>query len=108
MPQESAVDKRGEIPTNVLLADFPGEKFRKRDRGAGTINADTTAHPELLSSRFAYVSVSRARLDAEIYTNNVEELVPRLGADVGKSSALEFSQSLDNVAAKDFGIDQTI
>ncbi len=72
------------------------------------INADTTVHPELLSSRFAYVSVSRARLDAEIYTNNVEELTPRLGADVGKSSAVEFSQSVDNITTRDFGIDQTI
>jgi len=67
-----------------------------------------SAHPELLSSRFAYVSVSRARLDAEIYTNNVEELARRLCADVGKSSAVEFSQSVNNVATRDFGIDQTI
>jgi hypothetical protein len=58
------------------------------------VNADTTTHPELFNARFAYVSVSRARLDAEIYTNNAEGLGPRLSADLGKSSAIEFSQSV--------------
>jgi ATP-dependent exoDNAse (exonuclease V) alpha subunit len=44
------------------------------------INADTTAHPELLNARFAYVIVSRAQLNAEIYTNNAEGLGSRLSA----------------------------
>jgi ATP-dependent exoDNAse (exonuclease V) alpha subunit len=72
------------------------------------INADTTVHPELLNARFAYVSVSRARLDAEIFTNNAEGLASRLSADLGKSSALEFSQSVGISAAKDLGIGQSI
>jgi conjugative relaxase-like TrwC/TraI family protein len=71
------------------------------------INADT-AHPELLNARFAYVSISRARLDAEIYTNNAESLGARLSSDVGKTSALEFSQSVDVSAARDFGLGQNI
>lgn len=70
------------------------------------INADTTVHPELMNARFAYVSVSRARLDAEIYTNNSEGLASRLSADLGKSSALEFSQSVG--IAKDLGVAQSI
>jgi ATP-dependent exoDNAse (exonuclease V) alpha subunit len=72
------------------------------------INADTAVHPELLNARFAYVSVSRARLDAEIYTNNAEGLGSRLSADLGKSSALEFSQSVGVSAEKDFGMGQSI
>ena len=68
------------------------------------INADTTAHPELLNARFAYVSVSRARLDVDIYTNNAEGLGPQLSADAGKSSAVEFSQSLGISATRDFGM----
>jgi len=72
------------------------------------INADTTVHPELLTARFAYVSVSRARLDAEIYTNNAEGLGSRLSADPAKSSALEFSQSAGFSAAKEFGMGQSI
>ena len=68
------------------------------------INADTTVHPELLNARFAYVSVSRARLDAEIYTDSAADLGSKLSADVGKSSALEFSQSANISSAIDFGI----
>jgi ATP-dependent exoDNAse (exonuclease V) alpha subunit len=72
------------------------------------INADTAAHPELLNARFAYVSVSRARLDAEIYTDDAQGLGPRLSADVGKSSAIEFSQSADMSAATDSGMSHSI
>jgi len=72
------------------------------------INADTTAHPELLNARFAYVSISRARLDAEIYTNSAEGLSPRLSTEVGKSSALEFSQSTDISTTRDFGLGHSI
>ena len=72
------------------------------------INADMAVHPDLLSSRFAYVSVSRARLDAEIYTNRIEDLGPRLGADIGKSSAVEFSHSIGNSAKNELGTGQSI
>jgi ATP-dependent exoDNAse (exonuclease V) alpha subunit len=33
------------------------------------INMDTTTHADLINTRFAYVSVSRAAHDAQIYTN---------------------------------------
>ena len=72
------------------------------------INADTAVHPELLNARFAYVSISRARLDAEIYTNDAERLGPKLSADVGKSSAINFSRSADVSAAKGLGMGQSI
>ena len=38
------------------------------------VNMDTQVHPELINSRFAYVSVSRASFDAQIYTNNATTL----------------------------------
>lgn len=72
------------------------------------INADTAVHPELLNCRFAYVSVSRARLDAEIYTNDAERLGPKLATDVNKGSAIEFSQSVEIPAQKDLGMGQGI
>lgn len=59
------------------------------------INGDTTTRPELLNARFAYVSVSRARLDAEIYTDDVVGLSQKLSAETGKSSAIEFRESLE-------------
>ena len=63
------------------------------------INADSSKHPDLLSSRFAYVSVSRARLDAEIYTDDVALLGQKLANDTTKTSALEFAQAPSNLTA---------
>jgi conjugative relaxase-like TrwC/TraI family protein len=56
------------------------------------VNMDTTAHPELINTRFAYVSVSRASQDARIYTNDVETLAERLSTDISKASAVDFSR----------------
>jgi conjugative relaxase-like TrwC/TraI family protein len=58
------------------------------------IHADTKVHPDLLNSRFAYVSISRASHEATLFTDDVTKLGPRLGVDVSKTSALETSQSL--------------
>jgi conjugative relaxase-like TrwC/TraI family protein len=60
------------------------------------VHADTSVHPDLLNSRFAYVSISRASLDAEIYTNDATNLGQRLSGEVSKSSAVEFSHSTAN------------
>jgi conjugative relaxase-like TrwC/TraI family protein len=56
------------------------------------IHADTSVHPDLLNSRFAYVSISRASHDATLFTDNIAKLGPQLGADVSKTSALEINQ----------------
>jgi len=56
------------------------------------VNMDTTAHPELINTRFAYVSVSRASRDARIYTNDTATLAERLSADISKASAIEVSR----------------
>jgi ATP-dependent exoDNAse (exonuclease V) alpha subunit len=56
------------------------------------IEIDSTAHPQLLNSRFAYVAVSRARFEVEIYTDDSAGLAERLTQDSNKSSAVDFSQ----------------
>jgi conjugative relaxase-like TrwC/TraI family protein len=56
------------------------------------VNMDTTAHPELINTRFAYVSVSRASEDARIYTNNATTLAERLSTDISKASAVEVAR----------------
>jgi ATP-dependent exoDNAse (exonuclease V) alpha subunit len=56
------------------------------------VNIDTNVHPELLNTRFAYVSVSRASLDAQIYTNDAGDLVPGLSRDATKTSAVEIGK----------------
>jgi len=55
------------------------------------VNADTGVHPDLLNSRFGYVSISRASHDAMLFTNDVAKLSPQLAADVSKTSALEIN-----------------
>jgi conjugative relaxase-like TrwC/TraI family protein len=57
------------------------------------INVDTEeAHENLINSRLAYVAVSRARYDAQIYTNSAEHLGQALSRDVSKDSAIELGQ----------------
>ncbi len=57
------------------------------------VNIDTQVHPELINDRFAYVSVSRASHDAQIYTNNAATLAEHLSRDVSKSSALDLGNA---------------
>jgi len=56
------------------------------------VHANTSIHPDLLNSRFAYVSISRASREATIFTDDMAKLAPQLGADVSKTSALEINQ----------------
>jgi conjugative relaxase-like TrwC/TraI family protein len=57
------------------------------------VHADTSVHPDLLNSRFGYVSISRASHEATLFTDDLAKLGPQLGADFSKTSALEMSQS---------------
>jgi ATP-dependent exoDNAse (exonuclease V) alpha subunit len=47
------------------------------------------AHGELLNSRMAYVSVSRAQFDVKMYTNDAKTLGQELSRDVTKATALQ-------------------
>ena len=57
------------------------------------VHADTRVHPDLLNSRFSYVSISRASHEATLFTDDMAKLAPQLGADVSKTSALELNQT---------------
>jgi conjugative relaxase-like TrwC/TraI family protein len=57
------------------------------------VHADTSVHPNLLNSRVAYVSISRASHQATLFTDDIAKLVPQLGADISKTSALEIIQA---------------
>lgn len=54
------------------------------------VNMDTNAYSELINSRMAYVSVSRASHDMHIFTNDAATLAECLSRDVSKASAIEF------------------
>jgi conjugative relaxase-like TrwC/TraI family protein len=60
------------------------------------IHADTTVHPDLLSSRFGYVAVSRASHEAMIFTDDVNRLGQQLGTEVSKTSAVEVMRKPSN------------
>ena len=89
---------------------FETEKFRHLDHGyavashssQGTtvdrvlINADTSESRVLLNDRMGYVAVSRAREDAIIYTNSIEELRGALDRRFDKEMALEATKYSDD------------
>lgn len=57
------------------------------------VNVDTRhAHEKLLSSRFAYVSISRARYEAKIYTDNAQAIGAELSREISKHAAIEHHQ----------------
>jgi conjugative relaxase-like TrwC/TraI family protein len=68
------------------------------------IHADTRVHPDLLNSRFAYVSISRASHHVTLFTDDIARLRPQLGADVSKTSALQTNQSLSGAHGIGMGI----
>jgi conjugative relaxase-like TrwC/TraI family protein len=92
---------------NNRQIDFPASEHRHFDHGYAVtshsaqgltadrvlVNGDTSVHPDLLNSRFAYVSISRASHQATLFTDDMAKLAPQLGADVSKTSALEINQS---------------
>jgi conjugative relaxase-like TrwC/TraI family protein len=58
------------------------------------VHVDHAAHPDLVNSRFAYVSVSRASFEAIIFTDDATRLPARLSTEIDKSAALDFSQAV--------------
>jgi conjugative relaxase-like TrwC/TraI family protein len=46
-------------------------------------------NPDLVNRRFAYVAVSRARQDVQIYTDNATTLTDKLNRDVSKKAVIE-------------------
>jgi ATP-dependent exoDNAse (exonuclease V) alpha subunit len=57
------------------------------------VNADTGVHPDLLNSRFGYVSISRASHEATLFTDDITKLNPKLSIDVSKTSAIEMGNT---------------
>jgi conjugative relaxase-like TrwC/TraI family protein len=57
------------------------------------VNVDTRqSHEKLLNSRFAYVSISRARYEAKVYTDNAQAIGVELSREVSKRAAIEYHQ----------------
>ena len=99
------IDKDGQLSVkmdNGKAVSFDANQMRHFDHGYAVtshssqgltaervlVNIDTRVHPELINPRFAYVSVSRAAHDAQVFTNDAASLTARLGHDVSKTSAI--------------------
>lgn len=92
---------------NSRQIEFDASEYRHFDHGYAVtshssqgftaervlVHGDTSVHPDLLNSRFAYVSISRASLDAKIYINDAADLGQRLSGEVSESPAIEFAHS---------------
>jgi len=72
------------------------------------INMDTKAHPELINERFAYVSVSRASMDTQIFTNDATTLGKHLSHGVSKPSAVNLTERPLSIRTTDAGLGPTI
>ena len=68
------------------------------------IHADTSVHPDLLSSRFGYVAVSRASHEAIIFTNDINRLAQQLSTEVSKTAALEMGQGIPKSLDQNVGM----
>jgi len=105
------IDKNGQLSVkmdNGKSVSFDANQMRHFDHGYAVtshssqgltadrvlVNIDTNSHPELINPRFAYVSVSRAAHDAQIYTNAASSLTASLSQAVTKTSAIEMSAGL--------------
>ncbi len=59
------------------------------------VNIDSKVHPELINERFAYVAISRAAHDAQLYTDSAASLTSNLSHAVTKTSAVSIEPTLD-------------
>ncbi|MDQ2843570.1 MAG: ATP-binding domain-containing protein [Acidobacteriota bacterium] len=65
------------------------------------VNVDTEqAHEKLINSRLAYVAVSRARYDAQIFTNDAKGLGTELSREVSNSAAIQPKHDVANELAE--------
>ncbi len=69
------------------------------------IHVDTEHAPELVNSRMAYVSVSRAQFDVQIYTNDAKTLGYELNKDVSKSTALSQQELGEKIEPRSVGVE---
>lgn len=67
------------------------------------VNAETTESDLLVNQRMAYVAVSRARLDARIYTDSAADLGGALARRKDKTMALEALEQVHNGSTNDNG-----
>jgi hypothetical protein len=56
------------------------------------VNIDGATHPDLINTRFAYVSISRASHEAHLYTNDAASLGKNMSHYVSNAAAVDFAK----------------
>ena len=74
---------------SVIREGAEAEGYRVEGFAPTSRAAQKLGEADLLNSRMAYVSVSRGRYDAQIYTNNARTLGEELSRDVSHSPAIQ-------------------
>jgi len=65
------------------------------------------AHSQLLNSRMAYVSISRAQFDVQMYTNDAKTLGQELSRDVTKATAISQQELGEKSKPQSLGVELT-
>jgi ATP-dependent exoDNAse (exonuclease V) alpha subunit len=71
------------------------------------VHVDTEHSSNLVNERFGYVALSRARYDAQIYTDDASELTQSLSRQINKSSALDSYEKRFSDRSQDLGFDRS-
>jgi len=79
---------------------------RTEDRSLVVV--DTLLGRELVNRQQFYVSISRARLEAKVYTSSREDLAAAVSRDAAKGSALALVQGKHNKREVSLGVDREI
>jgi conjugative relaxase-like TrwC/TraI family protein len=116
-----SISSEGRIRTRLdgnRQVEFNAHEYRHFDHGYAVtshsaqgltaerilVYADTRVHPELLNSRFAYVSLSRGSHEATLFTDDIKKLAPQLSTDISKTSALDIVPSSPFVQGLEVGL----
>jgi ATP-dependent exoDNAse (exonuclease V) alpha subunit len=103
------IDESGQLSVHMdsgKVVSFDAKEMRHFDHGYAVtshssqgltaerviVNVDGHIHSGLVNTRFAYVAVSRAAHDAQLYTDNAGSLVANLSRDATKTSAVQVGQ----------------
>jgi len=91
--------------SNGRQIEFDSKEYRHFDHGYAItshssqgltaervlVNADANVHPDLINSRFAYVAISRASHETQLYVADFHSLRDAVNRDVAKTSAIDLN-----------------
>lgn len=91
---EFSIDENRHLDHGYAVTSHSGQGLTA-DRAL--LNIDNKhSHPDLINTRLAYVAVSRAQFDVQIFTDSAEQLIRGFSNEISKTSALDFAVETGN------------